>query len=97
MLDKDKKALVEMSWGMHGEVEAAYLAHVAKQGDSDWSDKQSLLLADMALHLLQTALAEQGLCSEKLRHNLNAILTISDHFLPQAELRAAADKLYQEP
>jgi hypothetical protein len=63
-------------------------------GNDDWLDKQRLLLADMAVHLLQTAIKPGSLELDKLRDNLHAILTISDQFLPHAGLKAAREKLY---
>ena len=94
-MNEDKKLeLIATSWKMHADVENAYLANPASQADENWHDKQRILLADMALHLLQTALSPGEISQEKLRNNLNAILTISDHFLPDAELKSATEKLY---
>lgn len=89
-----KKQLLAQSWQMHSAVEQAYLAHAATINDPEWAEKQRLLLADMALHLLQTALNSTEIELDKLRNNLHAILTISDAFLPDAALKAATDKLY---
>ncbi|MBQ5949153.1 hypothetical protein [Massilia sp. ST3] len=84
-----------MGWEIHGAVEESYHAHPAGKGDgAAWLDKQRLLLADMAVHLLQTAVAPGEIELEKLRNNLNAILVVADRFLPDAALRNAADKLY---
>ena len=96
MKEQQKRNIILESWKMHAEVEAAYLQQPAAQGDKGWPEKQQLLLADMALHLLQTALAPNALDKDKLKNNLNAIMTISDEYLPHAELKKAADKLYQE-
>jgi len=74
--------------------EAAYQANSSKRGDSGWSEKQRVLLADMALHLLQTALREGELPEEGLKRNLFSILTISDQLIPGHELKTVADKLY---
>lgn len=81
----------------HGHTEAAYQAHPAKRGDAAWEAKQRILLADMALHLLQTALAEGDLAREDLRRNLFSILTISELFLPGHPLKAVAEGLYDRP
>lgn len=95
MKDNDKQDLIKTSWKLHGQVETSYLNHQAKQGDADWLDKQRLLLADMALHLLQTAMKPAAdIEHERLRDNLHAILTISNQFLPDAELLKATEKLY---
>lgn len=96
MEDKDKLALIKTSWDLHAQVETAYLEHPSKKGDADWLEKQRLLLADMALHLLQTSMKPEELQLEKLRNNLHAIMTISDQFLPEAELKKATDKLYDD-
>ncbi|MEH6537976.1 MAG: hypothetical protein V7719_16360 [Psychroserpens sp.] len=94
MKDDNKIELIKTSWELHDQVETAYLNHKAKQGDSEWLEKQRLLLADMALHLLQTSMKPGDIKSERLRDNLHAILTISDQFLPKAELKKATEKLY---
>ncbi|WP_296386003.1 hypothetical protein [Winogradskyella sp.] len=94
MKEEDKLKLLKISWELHDQVETAYLNHQAKQSDDDWLEKQRFLLADMALHLLQTAIKPGELKLEKLRDNLHAILTISDQFLPEADLKKATKKLY---
>ena len=60
----------------------------------EWLDKQRLLLADMAIHLLQTALKPGEIELDKLRNNLHAIMTISDGFLPHAGLKEARSTIY---
>ena len=77
----------------HDLTESAYRQHRATRADAEWQDKQRILLADMALHLLQTSLREGALPPEELKRNLYAILTIADQFLPAAELKAVADRL----
>ncbi len=96
MEDKEKLELIKVSWDLHARVEAAYLDHPSKKGDEDWLEKQRLLLADMALHLLQTSMNPNEIKLEKLRNNLHAILTISDQFLPEAELKKATENLYDD-
>jgi len=96
MKDNDKHDLLKTSWELHGQVETSYLNHQAKQGDDDWLEKQRFLLADMALHLLQTSMEPKEIKLERLRDNLHAILTISDQFLPEADLKKATEKLYYE-
>lgn len=86
---------MRMGWEIHGAVEEAYLAHSAsKQSPVAWKEKQRLLLGDMAIHLLQTALRPGDIELDKLKNNLHAILTISDRFLPEAELKRATEKLF---
>lgn len=89
-----RQQLLDTSWQLHAQVESAYLAHPAAKGDADWLDKQRLLLADMALHLLQTAVKPGEIPLDKLQNNLHAILTISDQFLPHAGLKQATQGIY---
>jgi hypothetical protein len=97
MDDNQQAALARMGWEIHGFFEAAYLGHPAtKDTPADWREKQRLLLADMAIHLLQTAIKPGAIELDKLRDNLHAILTISDQFLPHAALKKATEKLYVE-
>ena len=96
MKDDNKLKLLQTSWELHDEVETAYLSYQVRQGDSEWLEKQRFLLADMALHLLQTSIELGELKLERLRDNLHAILTISDQFLPKSELKKSTEKLYKE-
>ena len=96
MTDDEKLKLIALSWELHGQVETTYLDHPAKPGDDEWLEKQRFLLADMALHLLQTSMEPGEIKTERLRDNLHAILTISDQFLPEADLKKATEKLYNE-
>jgi len=93
MNDDEKKKIIDESWQLHNTIEQAYLAFDSSAKDEQWPEKQRLLLADMALHLLQTALMPDDLTTEKLRNNLYAILTISELYLPDAELDHAKEKL----
>jgi hypothetical protein len=98
MDDAKRRELIQMGWQIHAAVEESYRRHPAIKGDEsgsdNWLDKQRLLLADMALHLLQTAIGPGELELDKLRNNLHAILTISDQFLPGADLKQATGKIY---
>ena len=94
MKDDIKLELIKTSWELHDQIEKAYLIHPAKQGDSEWLEKQRLLLADMALHLFQTSIKPGDIKLERLRDNLYAILTISDQFLTGADLKKATEKIY---
>ena len=97
MDDVTRAGLIETGWEVHGVVEDALLRHPAVKGSgADWLDKQRLLLADMAVHLLQTALKPGQIELDKLSNSLHAILTISDQFLPHAELKDATRKIYRE-
>lgn len=99
MDDLTKAGIIKTSWETHRVVEESLLGHPATRGNgpagAEWLDKQRLLLADMAIHLLQTALKPGDIELDKLRNNLHAILTISDQFLPHAGLKQATGKLYE--
>ncbi len=97
MNEKQRKEVLDTSWHLHSIVESEYLNHSAVSGDEDWQEKQRLLLADMALHLLQTATNDGEIKLDKLTNNLYSILTISDQFIEQANLKETADKLYPSP
>ncbi|TQV89452.1 hypothetical protein [Aliikangiella coralliicola] len=90
----DRENIIETSWEIHAQVESHYLSLSAKKGDEEWLEKQRVLLADMALHLLQTALNPEEIELDKLRNNINSILVICDQFLPEAKLKESADKLF---
>lgn len=79
-----------MSRKAHAMTELAYQQFLAKPGDSDWTAKQRILLADMALHLLQTALGDGDLSETDLKGNLFSILNISDQFVAGHDLKAGA-------
>jgi hypothetical protein len=77
--------------------ESIHADPATKSGGSateDWLEKQRLLWADMAIHLLQTAVKPGSIELDKLKNNLHAILTISDQFLPNAGLKDATGKIY---
>ena len=94
MTKEEKNEMIKTSWELHSRVETSYFEHPAKKGGDEWLEKQRLLLADMALHLLQTAIKPDEIELDKLRNNLHSILTISNQFLPKAELKKATEKLY---
>ena len=95
LMTKDERLeMLKTSWELHSQVETSYLANPATRGDNEWLEKQRMLLADMALHLLQTSIKPGEIQLDKLRNNLHAILTITDQFLPNSELKKATEKLY---
>lgn len=97
MDDATRAGLIKTGWEVHGLVEDALLRHPAVKGSgADWLDKQRLLLADMAMHLMQTALKPGEIELDKLRNSLHAILAISDQFLPHAELKDATSRIYRD-
>jgi len=85
--DATRAEVIARGWEIHAAVEEGAL------GATDPVERRRLLLADMAMHLLQTALRPGDIDLDQLRNNLHAILTISDSFLPQAELKKATDLL----
>jgi hypothetical protein len=95
-MNKDERLkILKTSWELHSQVETSYLNNQAILGDDEWLEKQRTLLADMALHLLQTSVSPGEIELDKLRNNLHAILTITDQFLPKANLKKATEKLYE--
>jgi hypothetical protein len=88
-----KNEIVMLGRKAHELTESAYRRHPAARGEPGWTDKQRILLADMALHLLQTALRDGALSAPELKQNLYAILTISDQFIPDSGLKGQADQL----
>lgn len=91
----ERKELINTSWKLHSAVENSYLSNPAVKGDEQWLEKQRILLADMAIHLLQTAIKPGDIELDKLANNIHSILTISDQFLPNANLKKATEKLYE--
>lgn len=89
-----RKEILSMSRTAHTLTEASYQQNISKRGDSGWTEKQRVLLADMALHLLQTALKGGELSEEDLKRNLFSILTISDQFIQGVDLKTFAQELY---
>ena len=94
MTKEERLNMITKSWELHNVVENSYLNNPAKQEDETWLEKQRLLLADMALHLLQTDINPEEIKLDRLRDNLHAILTIADQFSPNADLKKATEKLY---
>ncbi len=95
MNEMQRNAIIKTSWELHSSIELSYLSLKAAKGDAEWLEKQRILLADMAIHLLQTSLKPGAMELDKLKNNLHAILTISDQFLPYANLKQATDKIYE--
>jgi hypothetical protein len=86
--------ILSMSRAAHAMTESAYQQDPAVRGDAGWAEKQRILLADMALHLLQTSLRDGELSEEGLKKNLFSILTIADQFLDGHDLKSLAGELY---
>ncbi|MCX2743810.1 hypothetical protein OO013_08035 [Mangrovivirga sp. M17] len=94
MTTEEREEMIKISWELHNQVETSYLDHPATKQDEAWLEKQRLLLADMALHLLQTSVNPEEIKLDRLRDNLHAILTIANEFLPEAKLKEATTNLY---
>jgi hypothetical protein len=86
--DATRARLIAAGWGIHAAVEESIFS-----GSADPLERRRLLLADMAIHLLQTAIRPGDIELDKLRNNLHAILTLSDSFLPDVGLKAAIHRL----
>jgi len=95
MEKQQRQDILTLSWSIHDQVEEAIRMHPASRADENWQEKQRLLMADMALHLLQTALKPGELQKEKLVNNLNAILTLSDDYIDNVDLRKVSNSLYE--
>ncbi|WP_229413562.1 hypothetical protein [Massilia violaceinigra] len=91
-----KQEIAGLARKAHDLTESAYREHTSTRGDPAWAEKQRILLADTALHLLQTALRDGELSADELKRNLYAILTVSGQFIPDHGLKACADRLYAE-
>ncbi len=77
----------------HALTEHAYRTDPAVRGEAAWQAKQRVLLADMALHLVQTSLQEGDIAHDKLQNNLYAILTICAQFMPERALTDYAEAI----
>ena len=89
-----RQEILALSRTAHSLTEASYQQDLSARGDAGWKVKQRILLADMALHLLQTSLKEGDLSEDGLKRNLFSILTISDQFIHGHDLKTVADELY---
>ena len=87
MTKEERQYIIATSWELHSKVETSYLNNPAKQEDEAWLEKQRILLADMAFHLLQTSISPGEIKLDRLRDNVHAILPIADEFLPNASLK----------
>ena len=94
MNKETKLEMLNISTKLHSQVEASYLNHPANKHDDEWLEKQRILLADMALHLLQTSIKPDEIKLDRLRDNIHAILIIADQFLPEADLKKATKNIY---
>ena len=96
MDEKVRNEIVSLSRRAHDLTETSYQQDPSGTGDPGWAEKQRILLADMALHLLQTALKDGPISEDHLKRNLFSILTISDQFIQGPDLKAVAEGLYSD-
>ncbi|WP_028102201.1 hypothetical protein [Pseudoduganella violaceinigra] len=89
-----RNEILSLAKAAHDLTESSYQANASIRGAPGWMDKQRILLADMALHLLQTSLRDGELFEEGLKRNLFSILTICDQLMPGHELKKVAEELY---
>ena len=89
-----RKEILSLSRSAHDLTELSYQKDTSSRGEPGWRGKQRVLLADMALHLLQSSLKSGELSEEDLKRNLFSILTISDQLIPGHGLKAVAEALY---
>jgi hypothetical protein len=95
MEDSVKHEVLALSRRIHDMTESAYRAMPATRGEPQWLEKQRVLLADMAMHLVWVSMKPGELDTERLRSNLFSILTIADQFIADAELKATAERLLE--
>lgn len=93
---EEKITAIKTSKKLHDQVEDSYVAMMTLKGVYNWKEKQRYLLADMALHLYQTAIKPGQLKLDQLRNNLHAIATISEQFIPNANLKESTNKLFDQ-
>jgi hypothetical protein len=89
-----REEILSLGRTAHGLTELSYQQDTSVRGEPGWAGKQRILLADMALHLLQSSLKSGELSEEDLKRNLFSILTISDQLIPDHDLKVVADELY---
>lgn len=77
----------------HDLTESAYQRDDSAIGEGGWNRKQRFLLADMAIHLLQTALRDGDLDTARLRTNLYSVLTVSAQIIPDDHLKHIAESI----
>ncbi len=97
MDDHVKAQVLDLTRQAHALTESAYQANPAVRGGAGWAEKQRMLLADMALHLIQTSLKDGDIAADRLQNNLYAILTICAQFMPDRDLGRYADEIIAAP
>lgn len=62
--------------------------------ESDYWERKKLVLADLSLHLAQTALRSGPLNTQELQRQLFSVLTLANGFLPAVDLKPTAEALF---
>ena len=73
--------------------QAHALAETAALATTDAQERKQLILADLSLHLVQAALRNSPPQPEELKRYLFAVLTVSDGFVADMDLKAMAEVL----
>lgn len=95
MQEEIKKEVLGLAMQAHNLVEESYQELRRIKGEEGRQEQKRFLLADLACHLLQDALRWKEVNTADLQRHLYAILTISDNFLPEQELKEKAQSLLQ--
>ena len=74
MTKEERLKMITKSWELHNVVENSYLNNPAKQEDEKRLEKHRILLADIALHLLQTSISPEELKLDRLRINIHGLM-----------------------
>lgn len=93
MKDEIKKEALALAAQAHSMVEKSYQDLRMIKGEEGRLEQKRFLLADLACHLLQDALSGEKVNTDSLQRHLYAILTISDCFLPEQELKEKTQSL----
>lgn len=93
MHEQIRQQVRDLAQQAHALTERAYRADLSVRVDALWAAKQRMLLADMALHLVQTSMHDGDIAQDKLQNNLYAILTICAQFLPDKALAHYAGEI----
>ena len=89
----DKKEVLAYVNKAHSLIEKLYLQDPAVKETPEWLNKLRLLLADLALHLVQAAVAGEQMRPDLLKRYLYSILTIAQDYLPEINLNSTAEQL----
>ncbi|UOQ53992.1 hypothetical protein [Hymenobacter cellulosivorans] len=74
--------------------QAHSLTEQGAAAESDYWERKKLVLADLSLHLAQTALRRGPLNAQELQRQLFSVLTLANGFLPTIDLKPTAEALF---